>query len=87
MESYRDFAREDLMRALRDYETASLGSDDEKQRLLYDLPLHQIATSQSPRSQPGRIDAAILAAHASRTLSDEKAAVAARPRSSEPTGG
>ncbi len=42
MERYRDFGRDDLIRALRDYEAASLGSEDEKKRLLYDLPLHQI---------------------------------------------
>jgi len=42
MDRYHQFDRQDLVRALRDYEAASEASDDEKNRLLYDLPLHQI---------------------------------------------
>lgn len=42
MGRYQNFSREDLIRALHDYEAASTGSEDEKKRLLYDLPLHQI---------------------------------------------
>lgn len=42
MRQFKNFSRDDLVRALQHYETALDRNDDDKIRLLYELPLHQV---------------------------------------------
>ena len=40
--NFSDYSRSDLIKALRDYESAMAIESDEQKRLRYDLPIHQV---------------------------------------------
>lgn len=43
------YSRDDLIRVLQDYEKALAGNEDERTRLLYELPLHQVELEMQNR--------------------------------------